>query len=183
MDIYAALDKALADVGAVMDVSETHGILCGLVCFLDDPEHIVPTLSQHVLGEGATTDQLAEQSFLQLTALTEKTVADLNNPDCPFQPLLPDVNLPLAQRVQAVGGWSEGFLYGVGLALANQQQMAAEVEEFLNDLTQIARIAPVENEQATDGDEKDYAELVEYIRIGILNLYEQKRQEYQDGQD
>ncbi|MCV6637462.1 UPF0149 family protein [Candidatus Albibeggiatoa sp. nov. NOAA] len=179
MDIYTALNQALLDVGAAMDVSETHGILCGLICFLEDGDKVTEYLSQQVLGDEAVSDQLAEQSFIQLDALREKTVADLNNEDCPFQPLLPDSEKPLSERVQAVGGWCEGFLYGVGLALANQD-IAEDVEELLNDFANIARIAPVEEEQATDDDEKDYAELVEYIRIGILNLYEQKRQ---DGQD
>ncbi|WP_353570619.1 UPF0149 family protein [Candidatus Albibeggiatoa sp. nov. BB20] len=176
MDIYTALNQALLDVGAAMDVSETHGTLCGLICFLDDSDKVTQFLSQQVLGDEAVSDQLAEQSFEQLSALTEKTVADLDNPDCLFQPMLPDNEKPLYERVQAIGGWSEGFLYGVGLALANQE-IAEDIEELLNDFAQIARIAPVEEDQATNEDEKDYFELVEYIRIGILNLYEQKRQD------
>ncbi|MEK7990924.1 MAG: UPF0149 family protein [Thiotrichaceae bacterium] len=171
MDIYTALNQALLDVGAAMDVSETHGLLTGLACFLDDNDKITQFLSQQVLGDEAVSDQLAEQSFEQLSALTEKTLADLNNPDYPFQPLLPDHDKPLSERVQAIGGWSEGFLYGVGLALANQE-IAEETQELLNDFAKIARIAVVEDEQATEKDEKDYAELVEYIRIGVLSLYE-----------
>jgi yecA family protein len=174
MDVYGALNQALQDVGAAMDVSETHGVLCGLICFFDDNDKIPSILSQQVLGDAAIHDQLSEQSFVQLSALTEKTIADLDNPDCLFQPLLPNSDKPLSERIQAIGGWCEGFLYGVGLAVANQE-IAENAQELLNDLAKIARIAPIEDAQTTNDDEKDYAELVEYIRIGTLNLYEQKR--------
>ncbi len=172
MDIYTAFDQALNDAGATMNASETNGLLCGLACFLDDNGQINQLLSQQVLGDKAVCDQLVEQNINQLSALTEKTLADLNDPNCPFQPLLPDYEKPLSERIQAIGGWCEGFLYGVGLVLAEQNIHAEIVQELLNDFSQIARIAPVEDEQATEDDEKDYAQLVEYIRIGVLSLYD-----------
>ncbi|MDM8562059.1 UPF0149 family protein, partial [Candidatus Marithioploca araucensis] len=126
---------------------------------------------KHILGETAFQDGLASKCEQQLLLLKEYTVERLNTYNYEFMPLLPDNDIALPERVQALGGWSEGFLYGLGLTNLETENLPDNSEEFVNDVLSISRIAstPDENEE----NEESYMQLVEYIKVGVINLYEE----------
>ncbi|MEN8217451.1 MAG: UPF0149 family protein [Pseudomonadota bacterium] len=165
-EIYQPLNKSLQQVGALMDAAEAHGILCGLLCTLKPFEN--EEWLKHVLGQTAVEDGLASKCEQQLLLLKNYTRDQLNSPQCEFMPLLPGDNIPLSERTQALGGWCEGFMFG--LALTGIENLPNNAKEFIDDLVSISRIAPAEE---SNENEENYMQVFEYIRVCILNLYEE----------
>jgi len=167
-DIYDPINNALQHVGALMDAAEAHGILCGILCSSQSYEEDV--WLRHVLSDTAIEDGLVIQSQQQLLLLKKYTLEQLNSVNDEFMPLLPGDDTPLSQRVQALGGWCEGFLFGVGLTGIDTKSLPNEVKDFIDDVISISRIAPIENNEEY---EADYMEIVEYLKVGVITLYEE----------
>ena len=87
--------------------------------------------------------------------------------------MLPDDDAPVEARVAALAEWCQGFLYGVGAAgtLANAA-LADDVEEFLTDLAELTRV-DASGEADAEAEEEAYAELVEYVRVGVQLVYDE----------
>jgi len=170
-EIYAVLNKSLTLVGALMSAAEAHGILCGLLCSNDcDNDKWL----KHVLGETSFEDGLASECEQQLLLLKTYTLEQLNSPNFEFMPLVPAEAVPMPERTQALGAWSEGFLFGLGLA--GVETLAGNDKEFINDLVSISRISSADD---SDENEEHYMQIIEYIKIGVIGLYEELLQSNQ----
>lgn len=164
-EIYQVLDKSLTLVGALMSAAEAHGILSGLLCSsnFDNDKWL-----KQVLGETSVQDGLASECEQQLLLLKNYTLEQLNSPNFEFMPLVPDDDVPMPERTQALGAWCEGFLFGLGLA--GVEKFAGDEKEFINDLVSISRI---DSDDDSDENEENYMQLIEYIKIGVIGLYEE----------
>ncbi|MBE9562125.1 MAG: UPF0149 family protein [Proteobacteria bacterium] len=165
-EIYEPLDKSLQNVGALMDAAEAHGILSSFLCVSQSDDKWL----QHILGSAAV-DGLAPECQRQLQLVKNYTLEQLSSFNCEFTPLLPDDDIVISKRVQTLGGWCEGFLFGLGLADISAKSLPDDIKEFIDDLISISRIAPIEENNTSNED--DYAHLVEYIRVGVMNIYEE----------
>lgn len=88
-----------------------------------------------------------------------------------FQPLLPDDDAPMEERLFALANWCTGFLNGIGCALdASAAKALLKDDDTLADFTEITNI----NFNASDTNENEslYIELVEYVRLAALNMHE-----------
>jgi hypothetical protein len=171
---YDRLRESLADAGAVVALAELHGGVCGALCagggaaarrWLDG------CLEDQELAASATA--LAEE-LDELTRTSERTLAD---PDLTFEPLLPDDDAPLAERVQALALWCQGFLSGVGTtapAAARQSAEGSSLAEILRDFAEISR-AGLSEEEAAGGAKADFAlaEIHEYVRVSVQIVFEE----------
>ncbi|MCK5720218.1 MAG: UPF0149 family protein [Thiomargarita sp.] len=166
-ELYEPINKSLEHVGALMSAAEAHGILCGLLCSQSFSQ--VNWLT-HVLGEISVQDGLAYKCEEQLLLVKNYTLEQLNSIDCEFMPLLPEDEIALKDRTQALGGWCEGFLFGIGMAHSKIDSFTNDSKEFVNDMIAISKIELSEN---SDNLEENYMQVVEYIKIGIINLYEE----------
>jgi len=165
-EIYEPLDKSLQHVGALMNAAEAHGILSSFLCVSQSDDKWL----QHILGN-AYVDGLASGCQKQLILIKNYTLEQLSSVNCEFNLLLPDDDIVISERIQTLGGWCEGFLFGLGLAGINTESLPNNIKEFIGDLISISHIAPVD--ESNDTNENDYTELVEYIRIGIMTIYEE----------
>jgi yecA family protein len=164
-EIYQVLNKSLTLVGALMSIAEAHGILCGLLCSSDfDNDKWL----KHVLGETSVQDGLASECEQQLLLLKNYTIKQLNSPNFEFMPLVPDEDEPMLERTQALGAWCEGFLFGLGLA--GVEKFVGDEKEFINDLISISRI---DVDKDNNENEEHYMQIIEYIKIGVISLYEE----------
>jgi uncharacterized protein YgfB (UPF0149 family) len=156
-----------------LDPAELHGLLCGLLCAdptIDRERWLA--LAREELAEGV---ELAEPVCDLLSKLLEFGAAQLNAADGSVTPLLPDDDAPLRQRTAALGAWCQGLLYGLGLGQVERRGLLSEEsQEFLRDATQIAQVG-FEIDEASEADEIAYAEVVEYLRVGLLMILEDVR--------
>lgn len=169
---YEILDEALKSAGAAMGAAESHGILCGKLAVQHGfgEEDWVRDVME---GTGKVADSGCRES---LTAIYRDTRDQFDDQDMPFQPLLPGDNAALEQRVEALGEWCRGF--GVGLALSGLTskclaRLSDQSREFLDDLNQIVQVSS--DVEESDESETNYVELLEYVRVGVLLLFEEFR--------
>lgn len=170
MEIYEPLQKSLYYVGAVMDAAETHGVLCGLLC-ASPPPFNEDLWFRTTLGQTSCDDQLAKECQRQLILLKAYTLSQLSSPHCDFTLVLPEDEKPLTERVQALGGWCEGFLFGLRQAHLHDRPLSQSAQEFIQDVISISRIAPLEQE--SEEGESNFTQVVEYLRVGVLTLCEE----------
>ncbi len=164
---FNELQRALAQSHALADAAEAHGTLvgslCATGCSLD--EWLAEILPEGRAGHGAAAS---------LQAVFNATSGALGDTDMSFQPLLPPDEDPIALRTTALGEWCQGFLYGLGIGVAvpDVSQLQGEAAEVLRDMAEITHV-DVDPEDSEESNEAAYAELVEFVRVGVQLLYEQ----------
>jgi uncharacterized protein YgfB (UPF0149 family) len=164
---FNELQRALAQSHALTDAAEAHGTLvgslCATGCSLDE-------WLAEILPEGRAGDDAAAS----LRAVFHATSGSLGDTDMSFQPLLPPDEEPIVERTTALGEWCQGFLYGlgVGVAVPDVSQLQGEAAEVLRDMTEITHV-DVDPDDSEESNEAAYAELVEFVRVGVQLLYDQ----------
>lgn len=166
--LILALDKL--DTGVMP--SEVHGTLCGLLCANTGAE---PDMWQQALWPNqANGDLLAAEAKEVFKQTHDITRVQLNDPSCEFQMLLPDDDDSLEQRVQALGDWCQGYLIGLSLGgIKDFAPLPEDAREIAKDMLEIARAGTSYDLEGSEEDENAYAELVEYLRIGVLLINEE----------
>jgi uncharacterized protein YgfB (UPF0149 family) len=163
---FDELQRVLAQSHALSDAAEAHGTLvgslCSMQCSLDD-------WLAEILPEGRA-DELSAES---LRAIFDTTSGSLVDGAMSFQPLLPSDDASIGDRTSALGEWCQGFLYGLGTGsgLPEASGLAGEAAEVVRDMTEITHV-DVDPEDDPETNEAAYAELVEFVRVGVQLLYE-----------
>ncbi|HTQ37145.1 MAG TPA: UPF0149 family protein [Steroidobacteraceae bacterium] len=163
---FDELQRALVRCRALADAAEAHGTLVGSLCA--SPCSLGDWLAE-ILPEGRAEHSAAES----LRAVFESTCGALVDGALSFAPLLPADDAPIDARALALGEWCQGFLYGLGtgVAVPDAAQLPGEAAEVLRDMTEITRV-DVDPEDGTESNEAAYAELVEFVRVGVQLLYD-----------
>ncbi len=164
---HAQLGEVLDKLHVGVTPSDLHGSLTGYLCAGASPGQStrdwLSALELDYEPSGAvhvdTLDRLREQC-----------ASWLNDPELRFEPLLPAADAALDVRADALVQWCRGFLGGLGLggAIASQE-LSADAREILQDFGAIAgsRFEYADREE----DENALAEVIEFIRVGVLLLY------------
>lgn len=162
-----SLQKADADYKA----AEAQAIACGMLAVNITADKI--TWVQLLFGE-IDADNLAQASSIKLAGeLFEQTKMQLQDSNLSFELFLPDEDESLLSRVSALQEWCSGFLLGVGIAgIKDHKKLPQDSRELLADFTEIGTSGnfDLENE---DESEEAYAEISEYIRMGVLLINEE----------
>lgn len=170
-DATALVDAALRRLGVEMGVTECHGMLAGLL--VAGKSLTREQWLGHVAPDLAAGDVLAQEAGDTLEGLRQAVVAQLNDPMLDFQPLLPADDEPLAQRVEALGEWCQGFLLGMSLGgLKDVAKLPGDSGEALRDLVQLSRAGSYDVGDDEE-DETAYSELLEYVRTAVLLVNEE----------
>ena len=110
---------------------------------------------------------------LGLHAVGAETREAVDGPALGFSPLLPDDERPLAERVQALTLWCEGFLYGLGLTGTSDANLSSQAAEAVRDLAEITR-ADVELSGDSEEDETAFTELQEFLWVAAMLIHEER---------
>jgi uncharacterized protein YgfB (UPF0149 family) len=90
-----------------------------------------------------------------------------------FELLLPEDEQPLDARTAALALWCQGFLYGLGTSVVQDESgLPGDIGEIVRDLTEITHVA-VDAEQTDESNESAYAELVEFVRVGVQLVFDE----------
>ncbi len=149
--------------------AELHGLLCGQLCAR-------PRLPPQVWLDTALVETDADAAVAEiLQQLYDTTARQLDDPQFQLQLLLPDDAESLEVRLEALAGWGHGFLTGLGLGgLKNFKTLSGEAGEFLRDLDDIIRV-DFDASAGEEADETAYAEIIEYLRVGVLLVHQTLR--------
>jgi hypothetical protein len=168
---YEELAQMLQSAGADSSASEAHGMLSGTIC---SAGKIAPGLwLEYLLGEGNTLSAAASDSSDMLLALQSELLRQLNDDAFGFEMLLPPDDVPLSLRTETLSQWCAGFLYGLALGgFREDVAMPDSVSEVMKDFYEISH-ARFDYDLMDESDETAYMEIVEYVRMGVLLLYEE----------
>jgi uncharacterized protein YgfB (UPF0149 family) len=105
--------------------------------------------------------------------LHRSTQEQLNDAEAGFELLLPDDEVRLAERSEALASWCQGFTFGlVAGGLKEGADLPQDSRELIRDLVEIARLGHEESE-GDDEDEEAYMQLSEYVRMAVLLINEE----------
>lgn len=166
---YDELNHALQHTEASIDAGEAHGILCGFICAgqeMDGRSWIEP-----ILGNASGSDEVLGYAKKLLLKLYEISSIKLQQIEFDFSLLLPDDDEPLTVRMEALSHWCQGFIIALDRSGINARaSISGEVQEALDHMLEISKI-DYEITEPTEENERDYFEVVEYLRMTILMVH------------
>ncbi len=170
---YAELASILQKIQPNCHVSQIHGLLCGYICttsgeMIDLWDHVFPGIKKNRKGQEI------------LKALYESTYHQLSEFSFEFTLLLPEDGGDINFRAESLGLWCQGFLTGLEQSdMSNIVLENAELKEALDDIIEIAQLnfGDIENNEE---DETAYFELVEYIRLSALMIFQELRNDVRE---
>ncbi len=167
---YPELSQLLSDSHAVTEPAEAHGTLVGALCAISS--YALSDWLAEILPEGA----IPAATNAALAELYGATVESLRSTEMQFDLLMPDDTDSLEERARALGLWCNGFLYGLGSnGAADPRQLSTDVAEIVQDLGEISR-AGVDGQDSEESNEMAFAELVEFVRVGVQLVFEELSQ-------
>ncbi|RAX01486.1 MULTISPECIES: YecA/YgfB family protein [unclassified Photorhabdus] len=162
---YQSFDEILHQQSVALTAAEMHGLISGLLCGGNRDS------SWQVLVHDLANDGLAFSHPLaqQLRELREITFESLDDSNFAFGLLLPDEEDNVYERADALAGWVNHFLLGLGVA---QPKFAdkKEINEIIGDLHNIGLLG---YEEGDDQEELAQAleEVLEYVRVAAQLCY------------
>ncbi|HET9864455.1 MAG TPA: UPF0149 family protein [Steroidobacteraceae bacterium] len=164
---YDEFARVLRDARAVPEPAEAHGTLAGALCSSRD-YGLIEWLHE-ILPDDSPDEDALKTSVLQ--NVYDSMVRTLAGNEADFAPLLPDDEEPLATRADALSLWCQGFLYGLGSGPASDPaKVSTEAGEIIRDFTEITHVG-VDADEQTEENEVAFAEVVEFVRVGVQLLF------------
>lgn len=165
---YETLEYRLIAANTPFSISYIHGMMVGILCV--DSRHASKgrQLIQEKMPEmSEDTGQISEL----LNNLFSLTQTELQTLERGVTLMLPPDDVMLPQRLEALADWCAGFLEGIKAEATPKGSLAQLplVCEFLEDLTQIKELSF--DAAPTQENEKDYMEIVEFVRVGVLLIH------------
>jgi hypothetical protein len=161
---YNQLSQALAETTFKLHPSQVHGVICGILCGSPNNDG---GWEKWITGQKET--QEARNLLDQIYAISAKHLHDFL---FEFELLLPLDTAALPERAEALTLWCQGFLTGLKLTdIPIENRKTGEVTEAIDDLIEIAKMN-YEDVVASSEDEQAYMELVEYVRMAVILIYQ-----------
>jgi yecA family protein len=170
------LEDLLFRVDAALGAIESHGVLCGMLCAQGSTSAAQWMLQ--VFGERDESSMVLQEAGKKLLQIYQLSVEQMNDNDIEFRLMLPDDDEPLETRVEALGTWCQGFVYGLSVGgIKEGTELPEDSKELIEDILEISRAGYVVDDEAemdvTEEDEVAFMEVSEYIRMGVLFIYEE----------
>lgn len=158
-----------------MSAAEAHGIATGMLC-VD-----ATTAAENWLSELFVEASPDDDSTVLLSHLFEQTSALLASDEYSFDLLLPDDDVDMAQRVEALRSWCQGFLFGVGyahgadeavedtaMARSNVAEWPGETGEILKDIVEFTKMESTADGLIEEQEAAAFVEINEYLRMAVF---------------
>lgn len=165
---YKELDQALSKTTLKLHPAQVHGLISGILC--GNPQNTA------AWEELVTGNKESTKTHNLLQALYDATAKQLEEFLFNFQLLLPPDTESLPTRAEALTLWSQGFLTGLKLVQVQIiDREKGEMTEAIDDLIEIAKMN-YEDVVPSEEDEAAYIELVEFVRMAVILIYQDMRE-------
>ncbi|HEU0198381.1 MAG TPA: UPF0149 family protein [Nevskiaceae bacterium] len=167
---YPEILQALRTLNLDHTPAAWHGLLCGALCV--DGAAQVDALR---LGQADHPVRATPAGQSVLDAVKHQADTQLDGGQGDFVLLLPSDEQPLAARAAALAEWCDGFTFALGSRHPlDLDACSPDVREIVHDFTELTRAALGDGDDLEE-EEGAYAELVEYVRVGVQLVYVELR--------
>lgn len=166
-ELIDRLNDALEQIEVDYGAEECHGTLTGMFCAKSDMQ-----LDEWLGGIEAQGEAPSDGTRETLRVLFTVTREQLNDSVLDFHPLLPDDDVAVVERVEALAEWCQGFLLGLSSGKVDFESLPEDSDEILRDMLEISRLSGLDLDGGEE-DEESYQQLLEYVRTGVLLLNEE----------
>lgn len=164
LPLFSEVNDVLKSASTPFNPSQIHGLICGLICG-----------DEQISWEGILEKNKQLRGLEILQTVFDASYNQVHEFSFEFTLLLPDDTEDINQRAEALGLWCQGFLTGLEQSnIPLKKRSPSELTETINDLIEIAKVNYgdiVDNEE----DESAYYELVEYVRLAVLMVFNELR--------
>lgn len=172
---FSRLEDTLCEASATMGAAECDGALYGSLISAGEASR--ENWLSEVLGANGFGGAGIERCWRMLEESWQAAAELIESESYNFTPLLPLDDEPLSARTRALGEWCGGFLFGLGIGGVDDfHHFSAEAQEVIGDLSEITRIEATPG--GDDSAEAAFAELTEYVRVGVQILLEEIRSQH-----
>ena len=171
---YQELNNLLVNAHTGSTASECHGYICGYLCcsgFLKRDDFL------GFLNTDINDRDSIELCYSKISSLADEVNNELASDEFTLALLLPGDDSPLVERSKAFVQWCEGFLSGLaGGGLTEFDLLTVESREVIQDMYKFCRLDIDDIRSAGEDEESAFMELTEYVRVGVILLYEEMHQ-------
>lgn len=158
---YQVINAIVVHSDPELSAAQAHGMATGMLC-ADEQAQSAVWLNELLRHATPVTDE----DRTTLVHLFEDTQSLLMTDEFEFDLLLPGDEALLSEQVEALTGWCQGFLWGVGVTHA-ASDLSREAADILKD---IAEFTKLDTDAEGEEDENDFVEITEYMRSAVLLL-------------
>ncbi len=162
---FDLVTQAMESADVMAGAAEVHGVICGLICGgveLDGKSWLEPF--NDLINEGFGLPSEAKRVAEEIYHTSCYQIGDAN---LSFALLLPDDNIPLDERAEAMSQWVQSFLVGFGMVQQELNKASEDLQELIKDFSDISQVS-LDFEQEDEESEVAYAEVIEYLRVGAI---------------
>ena len=164
MPVYTVMNQLLNQQGVGLTPAEMHGLLSGLLCGGNKDSSWQP-LVHDLTNEGLAFGHELAESLRSMHAATSDALEDEG---FLFQLYLPEGDdVSVFDRADALSGWVNHFLLGLGMVQPKLDKVRDETGEAIDDLRNIAQLGYEEDEDQEEL-EMSLEEIIEYVRVAAL---------------
>ena len=167
---YDDITQALERYEIAADAADCQGSITAMAC-MNGPSGFQLWLEsyfdklQDLVNQG---DALAKETFTMLQNLYQQICQQLENGEFQYALLLPDDDVDLEARTEAMSHWCQGFLMGLRYSgVTDFSKFTGELGEIIDDITEISQVTAGQLDYSEE-EEQSYTELVEYLRVGVM---------------
>jgi len=161
---YDAINQLLKEQGVGLTPAEMHGLISGILCGGNKESSWQPLLHE-LTNEGLAFSKNLADALRQMHAAIDDALED---DGFMFQLYLPDGDdCTVFDRADALAGWVNHFLLGLGVTQPKLDKVTGETGEAIDDLRNIAQLG-YDEEDDQEELEMSLEEIIEYVRVAAL---------------
>lgn len=166
---YVEMERALGRVDVEYSSAEIHGICCGMLV-VNQASDQNAWIAQIVAGN--PQDFHFQEVRLLLRQLFTVTRQQMNDSSMGFELFLPQDD-DLKAQLEAMQEWCQGFAYGLAMAgIKDFKKLPTDSREWAEDVVKIGASGEFDLDNE-DESEDALAEIIEYLRVGVLMMNEE----------
>ena len=168
---FLEIQNILIKINSINDVSDSHGIACGMLVANTTADKIV--WIKQLMGEMEQQTLPPADVIESMGQWFDEIKNQLQDSHLRFELCLPDDDQPLEKRVCALQEWCRGFI--LGIAISGVKDFGKLPEDTQELITDFSRIGAEEEFDLDNIDEAEisYTDIAQYVRIGVLLINEE----------
>lgn len=168
---YEDIADLIDEIDGKATAADLHGMVCGeLAAGMAAPDDAWLKACLRYLDTSNLPSGAAKR---ELILMRDQSFDLLQDEQLSFAMLLPDENVELCDRAEALGQWCKGFINGFAVAEKLGGRDFSKVEDLQEILADFAAVAEIDSDDDDDSDEaeNDFMQLTEYVKMAVLTVF------------